>query len=321
MIVCAPSIFAEAIYDQVYLICMYSFELVSIPIITLNEHKHSTIQFKPNANPSSQYSLVFNKSEGFGDWLTKFNHEIANGDGCFTFSVKKKGVRVFIISDIKTLLKIRDHFLKYPLITYKLVYFNIRCQVLDIILAGDHLTVEGINRIICLRNFMKLGINQNLQVDCYVLQTFEKPVYAPQLEKMTIEWVAGFVNTDWCFTLNLVKNSKYKTGYRVSPTIFFSQNVISQIVLEQIAILLGIGRLGLVGAVNCLSLKIIGLTNLQSYIALFNKTPLLETKALDYRDFCLGLDIIASGAHLTLTVIRKLIKIVNGMNSKRTKFN
>jgi hypothetical protein len=61
---------------------------------------------------------------------------------------------------------------------------------------------------------------------------------------MTLEWAAGFVNTDGCFTLNLVKNSKYKTGYRVSPTIIFSQNVISKNALEQIGKLLGVGRLG-----------------------------------------------------------------------------
>lgn len=111
--------------------------------------------------------------------------------------------------------------------TYKIVYFNIWSQVLDIMLAGDHLTDEGLNRIIALRKFMKLGINKNLQSDYPVLHSTEEPVYAPHLEKITLEWAAGFVNTDGCFTLNLVKNSKYKTGYRVSPTIIFSQNVIS----------------------------------------------------------------------------------------------
>lgn len=48
------------------------------------------------------------------------------------------------------------------------------------------------------------------------------------------------------------------------------------------------------GTDNCLSINITGLENLKSYIALFNKIPLLGAKALDYRDFCLGLDIIAA---------------------------
>lgn len=67
--------------------------------------------------------------------------------------------------------------------TYKIVYFNIWSQVLDIMLAGDHLTDEGLNRIIALRKFMKLGINKNLQSDYPVLHSTEEPVYAPQLEK------------------------------------------------------------------------------------------------------------------------------------------
>lgn len=75
------------------------------------------------------------------------------------------------------------------------------------------------------------------------------------------------------------------------------------------------GKLGSVGADQCLSLNITGLENLKRYIALFNKIPLLGAKALDYKDFCLGMDIIATGAHLTPAGIDLLKQIVNGMNS------
>lgn len=73
--------------------------------------------------------------------------------------------------------------------TYKLVYFNIWSQVLDIILAGDHLNDEGLNRIIALRKFMKLGINKNLLSNYPVLPSVEEPVFAI---RQNDTWMGGW---------------------------------------------------------------------------------------------------------------------------------
>nr|YP_009926592.1 hypothetical protein [Wolfiporia cocos]QNH92650.1 hypothetical protein [Wolfiporia cocos] len=97
-----------------------------------------------------------------------------------------------VFSGLNKCLIVRDHFIKYPLLTYRLVYFTVWSQVLDIMQAGGHFfapfpwsaiaTEEGLLRIVALRAFMKKGINEDLQQAFPVLPSVEAPLYNPQLE-------------------------------------------------------------------------------------------------------------------------------------------
>jgi hypothetical protein len=51
-----------------------------------------------------------------------------------------------------------------------------------------------------------------------------------------------------------------------------------------------------------------------------NQCKFLGAKALDYKDFCKGVDLINQKAHLTVDGIKTLKKIKAGMNNNRTNF-
>ena len=44
------------------------------------------------------------------------------------------------VSDLKTLLRVRDHFLLYPLQSTKLIYFQLWVMVLDMMVTKEHKT-------------------------------------------------------------------------------------------------------------------------------------------------------------------------------------
>jgi hypothetical protein len=85
-----------------------------------------------------------------------------NGIGNF-YTHGKDGVQ-YLVSSVNDLSKIVDHFDKYPLVTEKQADFFIFKQILEIIKCKDHLTIEGLKKIINLRASMNNGLPVLLKV-------------------------------------------------------------------------------------------------------------------------------------------------------------
>lgn len=58
--------------------------------------------------------------------------------------INERNVFHLTVSGLKNCLIIKEHFIKFPLMTYKLVYFNIWCMVLNILINKEHLNLEGL---------------------------------------------------------------------------------------------------------------------------------------------------------------------------------
>ena len=54
------------------------------------------------------------------------------------------------ISGLSNCKIVQSHFLTYPLLTYKLVYFQLWCSVLDIIVKGEHLILLCFTKNSCI---------------------------------------------------------------------------------------------------------------------------------------------------------------------------
>ena len=54
-----------------------------------------------------------------------------------------KGTYNYHVMGYKNCLLIKSHFIKYPLMTYKLVYFKLRVEVLELKGKKEHLTKSG----------------------------------------------------------------------------------------------------------------------------------------------------------------------------------
>ena len=59
-----------------------------------------------------------------------------------------KGCLSFRVSTLDHILKIIDHFNKYPLITHKLADYKLFCNVVAMMQRKEHLTREGLEKIV-----------------------------------------------------------------------------------------------------------------------------------------------------------------------------
>jgi LAGLIDADG endonuclease len=107
------------------------------------------------------------------------------------------------------------------------------------------------------------------------------------------------VNGDGHFTLGFSNNSAFRLGATCKPLFKVSQNLRDRILLERIASSLDCGSI-YPNSSTVLDLRVTGLSTLTSKIVpFFSQYPLSGAKALDFADFCRGIDIMNSRGHLT----------------------
>jgi LAGLIDADG DNA endonuclease family protein len=224
---------------------------------------------------------------------------------------------LFSIQGLKNCLIVRNHFLNYPLFTYKLVYFTLWSLIIDIMLSKNHLTEEGLNEVIALKTHFKMGLSSILLSNFPNIIPVEAPNYNPDFSLLNAYWLCGFINADGHFQLlpRIRNNSNtYTLGFSIS------QSNISRILMEHLLNFIGFGSLYNYTNQPACKYAISSLININKLIILLKDTQFLGSKALDYRDFCLGVDLINKKEHLSKDGYKKLISLSNNMNTKRTKF-
>jgi hypothetical protein len=112
----------------------------------------------------------------------------------------------------KELKVIIDHFDKYPLITQKQVNFKLFKQVVEMLSRKEHLTIEGIHKLIAIKASINLGLSEELKA------AFPDtiPVMRPIVEDQEIKdsnWLSGFTSAEGCFLI--IIKQKLTSGYYV----------------------------------------------------------------------------------------------------------
>jgi hypothetical protein len=87
------------------------------------------------------------------------------------------------VSSIKDLNIILDHFDKYPLKTDKLADYKLFKEVFNLILAKQHLTIEGLRKIVAI----KASINNGLSDELRSAFPDITPVKRPEIEETLIK--------------------------------------------------------------------------------------------------------------------------------------
>jgi len=133
--------------------------------------------------------------------------------------------------------------------------------------------------------------------------------------------LAGFINADGHFGLYVYKNSESSIGERVIIKIQITQHNNSIIVLNHIIEFLKIGKIIKDPRHNVSSFVIISLADINKFINIFKETKLYGAKALDYIDFCKGIQIMNNKEHLNREGLNIIKLLSSNMNSNRTKFD
>lgn len=222
--------------------------------------------------------------------------------------------------DIRNLESINSliipHFTKFPLKTQKLADFLLFKKAVELVNKGDHLTEEGLNKIMAIKASMNKGLTPNL------IQSFPDTVgvarpLVKEIKTIEPEWFVGFADAEGCFDVALAK-SKAKLGYSVQLRFRIHLHYRDFLVIEALKGYLNCGYITVNSSKSKVSLTITSITDITDIlIPIFNKYPLMGAKYQDYSDFCAVAELIKNKAHLTPTGLAEIKAIKDGMNTKR----
>ena len=95
-------------------------------------------------------------------------------------------------------------------------------QVIMMMVRKEHLTQDGLEKIVALKANLNLGLSDKLKA------AFPNTVPRPIVKNQPIldpQWLAGFTSGEGCFMVKLRKSSAYKTGAQVLLTFQLTQHI------------------------------------------------------------------------------------------------
>ena len=148
----------------------------------------------------------------------------------------KRNEIVLQVDSIKGFKAVIDHFDKYPLISQKYSDYLLFKQVVYMMLSKEHLTEEGLRKIVAIKARLNRGLPSGSELDkafpdiIPVQRPSSDLLCAPRpLEKKTLiqdpYWLAGFTEGEGCFFVVVQKSSNTKTGFSVSLRFQITQHI------------------------------------------------------------------------------------------------
>ena len=231
-------------------------------------------------------------------------------------SITKRGEEMiqFRVSSEKDLKVILDHFEKYPLITKKRADYELFKKALNCINEKEHLSTEGLYKIVALKASMNRGLSDELKAA--FPNTF--PVVRPLVQILPIpnpQWVAGFTSGEGCFMCMIYK-SNTKAGEAVQLTFQLTQNIRDEQLMRSLIEYFDCGKI--YRRSDAVDLRVRQFSDINDkIIPFFVKYPILGVKYKDFEDFCKVADIMKKKGHLTEEGLGLIRQIKTGINKGR----
>ena len=211
--------------------------------------------------------------------------------------------------------KIIDHFDKYPLITNKLNDYKLFKLTYFLILQKEHLSLEGIKKLVLIKSSMNLGLSPELKAHFPDLTVQPKEKISDYKIKDP-QWVAGFSSGEACFIVDINKSKSNQIGYSVNLRIMISQHARDELLLCSLINYINCGKLYKNN--NSFNLTVRKFADIETkIIPFFIKYPILGNKFLDFQDFCKVSKLVKEKKHLQIDGFKKISLIKSGMNTKR----
>jgi len=120
----------------------------------------------------------------------------------------------FIVQSVKDLGAVINHFDQFPLLTKKFADYKLFKEAYNLIINQEHLTIDGLNKIIAIKASMNLGLSEEIQIAFpNIIPTVRPLVKNPEIRSPN--WLAGFAAAEGCFYVKIQK-SKTKLGEAVA---------------------------------------------------------------------------------------------------------
>ena len=233
-------------------------------------------------------------------------------------TVKKVGNHLikYQVRSITDLAIIIAHLDKYTLITQKWADYQLFKQAFEIVNRKEHLSFNGLDKIISLKASINKGLSDKLKVAFPNIIPVQRPlVKSPPI--FDPYWLAGFVRGEGCFFINLYKTTT-KLGFSVYLVFQVTQHSRDVELMKSLISFFNCGRYVfrpdkdhgdfLVTTFSGINDKI---------IPFFKKYKILGIKERDFSDFCKASDIIKVKGHLTLEGLKEISVLKESMDRKR----
>ena len=221
-------------------------------------------------------------------------------------------LQVWSIKELKVIL---ENFYKFPLITQKRADFLLLLRVIELMERREHLTPEGLHKIVAIKATMNRGLSPKLKL--YFPQVVQ--VTRPLVENAKIpdpNWLAGFTSAEGCFMVKITGSKTHSAGFRVELVFQLTQHSRDEKLL-----------ISFISYLNCgvvtkdresYKFRVTKLDDItHKIIPLLKKYPIRGVKALDFADWCKAAELIKNKKHLTAEGFEEIRNIKAGMNRGR----
>ena len=239
----------------------------------------------------------------------------------------------FRVRKFNELVELVKFFDEYPLISQKRGDYLLFKQILSIMQLKEHLTLEGLQKIINIRATLNYGLSKELQL--MFPETI--PVSRPIRETSVIphsQWIAGFTSAEGNFSVSLDKGI-FKSLAPGPPLLSLSilwirkrseglfkitQHQRDEVLLTAIKEYFSCGYCYLRKKEFVMDLKITKFSDINDIIIpFFINNRILGVKSLDFNDWCLISEIVKKREHESEKGALKIREIQRGMNRGRSK--
>ena len=230
---------------------------------------------------------------------------------------KKTGQANYSVKSVKDIYSIIiPHFTKYQLLTQKQTDFEIFKEIVNLIIQNQHITLDGLKKIVELRASLNNGLSKALAENFSNIKPVERPKF--ELTKnIDFNWLVGFIDGEGCFHVNITP-SKTKTGFAVQINFNIVQHIRDSSLLMKIQRCLGCGNIFQIPEKSRTNFVVTNLTDIiEIILPIFSKYPLQGTKKLNLVDFCKVVELMKNKAHLTFEGLEEIKRIKSGMNTGR----
>ena len=201
--------------------------------------------------------------------------------------------------------------------TQKRADFILFNSIIDKIIKKEHLTLEGLNKLVGIRSSLNLGLTAILKDNFPNVKTEVRPLVLDP-ESIVSNWLIGFIEAEGCFFVDIFKSKTHKIGYQIKLKFQITQNIRDIALMKKIQTFFNCGNLQIIESRSSVDFVVSSISDLETkIIPLIKSYPLQGNKQLDFIDFCKVVLSIKNKEHLTVEGL-EFIKIVkSGMNSGR----
>ena len=199
--------------------------------------------------------------------------------------------------------------------TQKRADFILFNSIIDKIIKKEHLTNEGLKKIINIRASINTGITPILIEAFPLCEPVPKPVVVDQVVPDPY-WIAGFTSGEGCFLVKLKPSKSNKLKWQVNLCFDITQHIRDNALIVKLQTFFGCGTI--VKNRSTIQYRIRNFYDLENKLfPLLDKYPLITIKSLDAKAFRDVHTLIKLNSHKTLEGLEKISAIKATINRER----